>query len=71
MAGGDKDQQQVLEAYRMFAKLQRWLRRMEEDTRPRSVAPRRLSKRTISLARAGMGQASDAYLRQRWSDLDA
>ncbi len=31
VAGGDKDQREVLEAYRMFANSRGWMRRMEED----------------------------------------
>ena len=69
MAGGDKDQQQVLEAYRMFANSKGWLRRMEEDI-SRGLSAEAAVEKEQSLARSRMGQASDAYLRERLSDLD-
>ena len=69
MAGGDKDQQQVLEAYRMFANSKGWLRRMEEDI-GRGLSAEAAVEKEQSLARAHMGQAADAYLRERLSDLD-
>ena len=69
MAGGDKDQQQVLEAYRMFANSKGWLRRMEEDI-GRGLSAEAAVEKEQSLARARMGQAADAYLRERLSDLD-
>ena len=69
MAMGDKDQQQVLEAYRMFANSKGWLRRMEEDI-GRGLSAEAAVEKEQSLARARMGQASDAYLRERLSDLD-
>ncbi len=69
MAGGDKDQQQVLEAYRMFANSKGWMRRMEEDI-SRGLSAEAAVEKEQSLARARMGQASDSYLRERLSDLD-
>ena len=69
MAGGDKDQQQVLEAYRMFANSKGWLRRMEEDI-GRGLSAEAAVEKEQSLARARMGQAAEAYLRERLSDLD-
>jgi len=69
MAGGDKDQQQVLEAYRMFANSKGWLRRMEEDI-GRGLSAEAAVEKEQSLARARMGQVADAYLRERLSDLD-
>ncbi len=69
MAGGDKDQQQVLEAYRMFANSKGWLRRMEEDI-GRGLSAEASVEKEQSLARARMGQANDIYLRERLSDLD-
>jgi len=69
MAGGDKDQQQVLEAYRMFANSKGWLRRMEEDI-GRGLSAEAAVEKEQSLARARMGQANDVYLRERLSDLD-
>jgi phosphotransferase system enzyme I (PtsP) len=69
MAMGDKDQQQVLEAYRMFANSKGWMRRMVADIANGLSAEAAVEKEQ-SLARARMGQASDAYLRERLSDLD-
>ncbi|MFT6676271.1 MAG: phosphotransferase system enzyme I (PtsP) [Sulfitobacter sp.] len=69
MATGDKDQQQVLEAYRMFANSKGWMRRMLEDIDSGLSAEAAVEKEQ-SLARARMGQAADAYLRERLSDLD-
>ena len=69
MAAGDKDQQQVLEAYRMFANSKGWLRRMTEDIE-RGLSAEAAVEKEQSTARARMGQVSDAYLRERLSDLD-
>ncbi|MCX8226105.1 MAG: phosphoenolpyruvate--protein phosphotransferase [Sulfitobacter sp.] len=69
MAGGDKDQRQVLEAYRMFANSKGWMRRMEEDI-SRGLSAEAAVEKEQSLARTRMGQASDAYLRERLADLD-
>ncbi|AXI45748.1 phosphoenolpyruvate--protein phosphotransferase [Sulfitobacter sp. SK012] len=69
MAAGDKDQQQVFEAYRMFANSKGWMRRMQEDI-SRGLSAEAAVEKEQSLARARMGQAADAYLRERLSDLD-
>lgn len=69
MAMGDKDQQQVLEAYRMFANSKGWMRRMVEDIKSGLSAEAAVEKEQ-SLARDRMGQAADSYLRERLSDLD-
>ena len=69
MAGGDKEQRQVLEAYRMFANSKGWMRRMEEDI-SRGLSAEAAVEEEQSLARSRIGQASDAYLRERLSDLD-
>ncbi|GAA6176690.1 phosphoenolpyruvate--protein phosphotransferase [Sulfitobacter pacificus] len=70
MAGnGDKDQQQVLETYRMFANSKGWMRRMSEDIQSGLSAEAAVEKEQ-SLARARMSQSTDAYLRERLSDLD-
>ncbi len=69
MAKGDKDQQQVLEAYRMFANSKGWMRRMCEDIQSGLSAEAAVEKEQ-SLARARMSQSTDAYLRERLSDLD-
>ncbi|MFO7770500.1 MAG: putative PEP-binding protein, partial [Roseovarius gahaiensis] len=68
-ATGDKDQLQVLEAYRMFANSKGWMRRMEEDI-SRGLSAEAAVEKEQSTARARMGQVSDAYLRERLHDLD-
>ncbi|NHQ74097.1 phosphoenolpyruvate--protein phosphotransferase [Roseovarius gahaiensis] len=68
-ASGDKDQLQVLEAYRMFANSKGWMRRMEEDI-GRGLSAEAAVEKEQSTARARMGQVSDAYLRERLHDLD-
>ncbi len=65
----DKDQAEVLEAYRMFANSKGWMRRMEEDIASGLSAEAAVEKEQ-SLARARMGQATDNYLRERLADLD-
>ncbi|WP_299611525.1 phosphoenolpyruvate--protein phosphotransferase [uncultured Tateyamaria sp.] len=65
----DKEQAQVLEAYRMFANSKGWMRRMQEDISNGLSAEAAVEKEQ-SLARARMGQATDNYLRERLSDLD-
>ncbi len=69
MAQGDKDQQQVLEAYRMFANSKGWMRRMCESIQSGLSAEAAVEKEQ-STARSRMGQVTDAYLRERLSDLD-
>ena len=72
LAGGvsmDAEQVQVLETYRMFANSRSWLRRMEDDIGSGLSAEAAVEKEQ-SLARSRMGQATDAYLRERLSDLD-
>lgn len=66
---GDKEQLQVLEAYRMFANSKGWMRRMEEDI-SRGLSAEAAVEKEQSQARARLEQVSDAYLRERLSDLD-
>ncbi|MQQ07843.1 phosphoenolpyruvate--protein phosphotransferase [Epibacterium sp. SM1979] len=66
---GDKEQLQVLEAYRMFANSKGWMRRMEEDI-ARGLSAEAAVEKEQSLARGRMAQVQDAYLRERLSDLD-
>jgi len=66
---GDKEQLEVLEAYRMFANSKGWMRRMEEDI-ARGLSAEAAVEKEQSQARARMEQVSDAYLRERLSDLD-
>lgn len=65
----DKDQKQVLEAYRMFAHSRGWLRRMEEDIQ-RGLSAEAAVEKEQSAARARLEQVPDAYLRERLHDLD-
>jgi phosphotransferase system enzyme I (PtsP) len=69
MTLGDKDQKQVLEAYRMFANSKSWKQRMQDDIL-RGLSAEAAVEKEQSLARARIGQAADAYLRERLSDLD-
>lgn len=66
---GDKEQLQVLEAYRMFANSKGWMRRMEEDI-SRGLSAEAAVEKEQSQARARLSQVSDGYLRERLSDLD-
>ena len=68
-ATADKDQAEVLEAYRMFANSKGWMRRMEEDI-SRGLSAEAAVEKEQSLARARMGTVTDSYLRERLSDLD-
>ncbi len=65
----DSEEVAVLEAYRMFANSRSWLRRMEEDIRSGLSAEAAVEKEQ-SHARSRIGQAADAYLRDRLHDLD-
>ena len=66
---GQRDQREVLEAYRLFANSKSWLRRMTEDIESGLSAEAAVEKEQ-SAARTRMGQVQDAYLRERLSDLD-
>jgi len=66
---GDKDQLEVLEAYRMFANSKGWMRRMEQDI-GRGLSAEAAVEKEQSTARARLGQVADAYLRDRLHDLD-
>jgi phosphotransferase system enzyme I (PtsP) len=68
-SNGDKEQLEVLEAYRMFANSKGWLRRMESDI-GRGLSAEAAVEKEQSTARARMGQVADAYLRDRLHDLD-
>ncbi len=67
--GLDKDQRQVLEAYRMFANSRGWLRRMEEAI-ARGLSAEAAVEKEQSAARARLEQVPDAYMRDRLHDLD-
>ncbi len=66
---GDKDQMQVMEAYRMFANSKGWMRRMEANI-DRGLSAEAAVEKEQSAARARMTQIPDAYLRERLHDLD-
>jgi len=66
---GDKEQLEVLEAYRMFANSKGWMRRMEEDI-GRGLSAEAAVEKEQSTARARMERVSDAYLRDRLHDID-
>jgi len=65
----DKEQMQVLEAYRMFANSKGWMRRMEEDI-ARGLSAEAAVEKEQSTARARLAQVPDPYLRERLHDLD-
>ncbi len=67
--GGDREQLQVLEAYRMFANSRGWMRRMEEDI-ARGLSAESAVEKEQSSARARFSQVPDPYLRDRLHDLD-
>ncbi|CTQ49599.1 Phosphoenolpyruvate-protein phosphotransferase [Jannaschia donghaensis] len=67
-AGGDSEQKEVIEAFRMFAYSRSWLRRMEEDINAGLTAEAAVEKEQTA-ARARMRDA-DPYLRERLTDLD-
>ncbi len=65
----DKEQQKVLEAYRMFANSRGWVRRMEEDIALGLSAEAAVEKEQ-SATRTRMESVPDPYLRERLHDLD-
>ncbi|PQO22488.1 phosphoenolpyruvate--protein phosphotransferase [Rhodobacteraceae bacterium WD3A24] len=67
--GVDKEQAEVLQAYRMFAHSRGWLRRMEEDI-DRGLSAEAAVEKEQSVARARLHTAPDPYLRERLHDLD-
>ncbi len=66
---GDKEQREVLQAYRMFANSRSWIHRMEEDIASGLSAEAAVEKEQTA-ARTRMAQVPDAYLRERLHDLD-
>jgi len=66
---GDKEQRDVMNAYRMFAHSRSWVRRMEADISSGLSAEAAVEKEQ-STARTQMNQVPDAYLRERLHDLD-
>ena len=68
-ARGDREQLDVLEAYRMFANSKGWMKRMEQDI-ARGLSAEAAVEKEQSAARKRMEQVTDAYLRERLHDLD-
>src|SRR6056297_3117762 len=67
--GGDREQLEVLEAYRMFANSKGWMRRMEANIDSGLSAEAAVEKEQ-SAARGRLAQVPDPYLRDRLNDLD-
>ncbi len=65
----NKEQREVLEAYRMFAHSRGWIRRMENDIYQGLSAEAAVEKEQSS-TRVRMTKVSDAYMRDRLHDLD-
>ncbi len=65
----DKEHQEILQTYRMFAHSRGWMKRMEEDIRLGLSAEAAVEKEQSS-ARARLETVPDAYLRDRLHDLD-
>ncbi|MGD9917235.1 MAG: phosphoenolpyruvate--protein phosphotransferase [Paenirhodobacter sp.] len=65
----DKEQRQVLEAYKMLAHSRGWVRRMGEDIALGLSAEAAVEKEQ-STARARLELSTDPYLRERLHDLD-
>ena len=66
---GDKDQMDVLAAYRMFAHSKSWMQRMQEDI-ARGLSAEASVEKEQSNARTRLSNIPDAYLRERLHDLD-
>ena len=69
MALGDKDQQEVIETYRMFANSKSWMARMQADI-VQGLSAEAAVEKEQSLARSRIGKSADSYMRERMSDLD-
>lgn len=65
---GDREQEEVIEAFRMFAYSRSWLRRMEEDINAGLTAEAAVEKQQTA-TRAKM-RSAEPYLRERLADLD-
>ena len=69
VSAANKDQKDVLEAYRMFANSRGWRRRMQESI-SRGLSAEAAVEKEQSAARARLQSVPDAYLRERLHDLD-
>lgn len=67
--GGDKEQIEVLEAYKMFANSRGWMRRIETDIETGLSVEAAVEKEQSS-ARARLSKVTDPYMRDRLHDLD-
>ncbi|MBC6408264.1 MAG: phosphoenolpyruvate--protein phosphotransferase, partial [Rhodobacteraceae bacterium] len=67
--GGDQEQVEVLQAYRMFAHSKGWRNRMVNSI-ARGLSAEAAVQKEQSDARARLGQAQDASLRDRLQDLE-
>ncbi|MEL7117129.1 MAG: putative PEP-binding protein, partial [Pseudomonadota bacterium] len=65
----DKDQVDVLEAYRMFANSRGWMKRMQASIAS-GLSAEAAVEREQSVARTRLESVPDAYLRERLHDLD-
>ena len=65
----DKEQAEILEAYKMFANSRGWMKRMVTDINSGLSAEAAVDKEQSS-ARARLGQVTDPYMRDRLHDLD-
>ena len=65
----DKEQAEILEAYKMFANSRGWMKRMVTDINSGLSAEAAVDKEQSS-ARARLGQVTDPYMRDRFHDLD-
>jgi len=65
----EKEQRDVLEAYRMFANSRGWMKRMQEYI-TRGLSAEAAVEKEQSIARSRMQTVPDAYLRERLHDLD-
>ena len=68
-AGGDKEQIEVLEAYRMFANSRGWMRRIETDI-DSGLSVEAAVEKEQSSARARLSKVTEPYMRDRLHDLD-
>jgi phosphotransferase system enzyme I (PtsP) len=69
LSASDKDQVDVLEAYRMFANSRGWMKRMQASISS-GLSAEAAVEREQSVARARMSNVPDVYLRERLHDLD-
>ncbi|MFT6451938.1 MAG: phosphotransferase system enzyme I (PtsP) [Halocynthiibacter sp.] len=69
MKSSDKEQRDVIEAYRMFAHSRSWMRHMEENIASGLSAEAAVEKEQTA-TRSRLSKVPDPYLRERLHDLD-